>query len=67
MDFTNINRLEDESNKIYNYRKQFIINNMEKLIKEGHDKNAIIKYSKILANIKFKGCKYNAENIIQFL
>ncbi len=47
---------ETESNIIYNYRKNFI----EKYSKDNNDDiNTIIKYSKILANIKFKGCSYD--------
>ena len=50
----NILRLPDESNKVYNYRCKYIKNNIESLeIKE------LEKYSKILANIKFKNCKYS--------
>ncbi len=55
----NIHRFENESNIVYNFRKELIINNMDKIIKEGKDINDIIKYSKIMANIKFKNCKYN--------
>ncbi len=54
---------ETESNIIYNYRKNFI----EKYSKDNNDDiNTIIKYSKILANIKFKGCSYD-ETIYQKL
>lgn len=55
----NIHRFENESNIVYNFRKDLIINNMDKLIKDGKDMNDIIKYSKIMANIKFKNCKYD--------
>jgi hypothetical protein len=51
----NIHRFENESNYIYNYRKDFILNNLTTF----EDNNTLIRYSKILANIKFKGCKYN--------
>jgi hypothetical protein len=50
-----IHKHDTESNIVFNYRKAFIekykANNNE-------DINTIIKYSKILANIKFKGCSY---------
>jgi hypothetical protein len=49
-----IHRFENESNTIYNFRKEFIINN-----KLSDDINTMIRYSKILANIKFKGCSYD--------
>ena len=52
----NIHRFENESNTIYNFRKDFIINNINKL---SDDYNLMVKYSKILANIKFKGCVYD--------
>lgn len=48
-----IPKLENESNLIYLYRKTFIQNCTE--FTEMRD---LIKYSKILANIKFKKCKY---------
>ena len=51
-----IYRFENESETIYNYRKEFIINNKDKF-----DTNTLIKYSKILANIKFKHCKYDSK------
>jgi hypothetical protein len=54
-----IYRNDNESNKIYNYRKDFILSNYEELNKSGCDLQCIIKYSKILANIKFKNCKYD--------
>lgn len=56
----NIYRYENESDTIYNYRKQFVINNYDEFNKKGIDINCIIKYSKILANIKFKNCKYDS-------
>lgn len=52
---------DTESNVIYNYRKNFIEN-----YKTNEDINTVIKYSKILANIKFKGCTYD-ESIYQKL
>jgi hypothetical protein len=48
-----IQKLENESNLIYLYRKTFIEN-----CTEFTDMRDLIKYSKILANIKFKKCKY---------
>jgi hypothetical protein len=49
-----IYRFDNESNTIYNFRKNFIIN-----YKGDDDYTNIVKYSKILANIKFKNCKYD--------
>ena len=49
----NIPKIENESNSVYLYRKTFIQNCTE--FTEMRD---LIKYSKILANIKFKKCKY---------
>ena len=51
-----INRHDTESNIVYNFRKEFIINNINKL---SDDYNVMVRYSKILANIKFKGCSYD--------
>ena len=51
-----IYRYENESNIVYNFRKDFIINNINKL---SDNYNTMVKYSKILANIKFKNCSYN--------
>ncbi len=55
----NIYRYENESNTIYNYRKAFILNNCEEFNKIGTYFNTVVKYSKILANVKFKNCKYD--------
>jgi hypothetical protein len=55
-----ISQFVDESNTVFNFRKNFIINNKDELINKGCDNNTIIKYSKILANIKYKGCKYDS-------
>ena len=55
-----ISQFVDESEIVFNFRKSFIINNKEELIKNGCDNNTIIKYSKILANIKYKGCRYDS-------
>jgi hypothetical protein len=51
-----IHRFENESNTVYNFRKNFIINNINKL---SDDFNTMVRYSKILANIKFKNCSYD--------
>jgi hypothetical protein len=49
-------KCDTESNIIYNYRKNFI----ETYTKNNTDDiNTIIKYSKMLANMKFKGCSYD--------
>ncbi len=50
----NINRFDNESNMVYNFRKNFINNN-----DLSDDYNTLIRYSKILVNIKFKGCNYD--------
>jgi hypothetical protein len=48
-----IPRTETESNIIYQYRVNYIETNVGK-----HDMLTLIKNSKILANMKFKKCKY---------
>jgi hypothetical protein len=58
-----IHRYDNESNKVYNFRKDFIVNNINKV---SDDYSTMVRYSKILANIKFKGCSYN-ETIYQKL
>ena len=55
MDSKQIFRYENESNTIYNFRKNFI----ENYKTNDEDFNTIVKYSKILANIKFKKCVYD--------
>jgi hypothetical protein len=55
-----ISRFENESNTVYNFRQTFVQKYKEANKEE--DINNIIKYSKIAANIKFKGCTY--DNII---
>lgn len=50
-----VHRFEDESNTVYNYRLDFI----KKLYDNEKDLKILIKNSKILANMKFKNCKYN--------
>ena len=59
----NIHRFENESDIVYNFRKDLIINNMDKIINDGKDINDVIKYSKIITNIKFKNCKYDSKII----
>ena len=57
MEQLNIPRFDTESNLIYNYRVSYIQSNL-------NDKtviNQLIKNSKILANIKFKKCKYDSK------
>jgi len=55
MENLQITRFDDESDIVYNYRKNYIT-------KEYHIMNnnleTLIKNSKILANMKFKNCKY---------
>lgn len=48
-----IPRFEDESETIYRYRCEYIMKNKDKM-----DIKQLIINSKILANIKFKKCKY---------
>lgn len=54
--------MENEANIVYQYRKDFIEKNLDKFLKDNIDYNTVIKYSKILAYMKFKKCKY--DNII---
>ena len=51
-------RFDSESDTVYNYRVNYINNNINNNI---NNKSMIhlIKNSKILANIKFKKCKYD--------
>lgn len=52
-----MDRLEDESNKVYNFRIDFIKKySKNKDIKE----KEAIKFSKIAANIKFRKCRYES-------
>lgn len=55
-----IPKLDDKSNKVYNYRIKFInlfsADNPDLTIKE------YIKFSKMAANIKFKECRYDHIN-----
>jgi len=49
-----IHRFEDESNTVYNYRLNYIRSQYET-----EELKILEKNSKILANMKFKNCKYN--------
>ena len=44
-----IHRYDNESNKVYNFRKDFIINNINKV---SDDYSTMVRYSKILSNIR---------------
>jgi hypothetical protein len=61
-----LEQLSDESNKVYVERKNFI---KSALKKKKYSMSELIKYSKIWANIKYKGCKYPPKiyNIIRSL
>ena len=48
-------RLESESNIVYEYRIKYIDNNINKDM----ELRDVIRYSKMLANIKFKKCQYD--------
>lgn len=52
-----IPRFDSESNQVYNYRINYIKNNNSNTTKVSD----LIKNSKILANIKFKKCRYDAK------
>ncbi len=52
-----ISKFDNESNIVYNFRKSFI--EKYKGDNKNEDFNTIIKYSKILANIKYKKCVYD--------
>lgn len=54
-----VSQMIDESNTVYNYRVDFC----EKFKKKNSDcsDKQIIIYSKMLANIKFKGCRYDSK------
>lgn len=47
----------DESNSTYKYRQDFVNKYKNDFPEEKY--YTIIKYSKILANIKFKNCRYD--------
>ena len=51
---TIIPRFEDESDLVYNYRLDYIRKEYDNL-----NLKVLIKNSKILANMKFKNCRYN--------
>ena len=55
-----IPRFDTESNLVYNYRVEYITNNI-KNINDTLTYKDLIKNSKILANIKFKKCKYDSK------
>jgi hypothetical protein len=51
-----LKQFDDESNTVYNYRLEFI----NKYSNDNRDvsEKELIKLSKIVANIKYRGCKY---------
>ena len=55
-----INRFDTESNIVYNYRVNYITTNLSNINKDLSIRD-LIKNSKILANIKFKNCKYDTK------
>ena len=57
-----ITKLDDESNTIYNFRVSFI--NAFSIDYPNLTEKDYIKYSKIVANIKFKECRYDSINYI---
>ena len=64
-----IARFDTESNIVYNYRVNYINSNINR-INETLTLKDLIKNSKILANIKFKKCKYDPKiynNLKKFL
>lgn len=63
---TQLEQLSDESNEIYIERKNFINSALKK---KKYSISELIKYSKIWANIRYKGCKYSPKiyNIIRSL
>ena len=50
-------QLNDETKEVFNKRGKFILDAMKKHPNK-YTNNELIKYSKIWANIRFKGCKY---------
>ena len=52
----NIIRVDDESDKIYQFRCKFINENIK-----NEEFKLLVKESKILANIKFKKCRYDSK------
>lgn len=62
---SNILRFDDESDEVYNYRLNYIKKESDNL-----ELKILIKNSKILANMKFKKCKYHPKiykNLKQFI
>lgn len=55
-----LHQLEDESNEEYNYRCEFF-NKFKQNNPSEKDKQIII-YSKMLANMKYKKCKYEPKH-----
>ena len=51
-----IARFDDESDTVFNYRKNYITK--EYNIINNNNLETLVKNSKILANMKFKNCKY---------
>ena len=49
----NVQRFDDESDEVYNYRVNYIKKEYDNL-----ELKILIKNSKILANMKFKNCRY---------
>lgn len=56
----NINKLDDESQTVYNFRVSFI--NSFSIDHPNLSEKDYIKYSKIAAYIKFKKCRYDSIN-----
>jgi len=54
-----VKRLSDESNKIYQFRYDYINDTIRKKVVEY---KILEKNSKILANIKFKNCYYDKKS-----
>jgi hypothetical protein len=50
----NVQRFDDESDEVYNYRVNYIKKEYDNL-----ELKILIKNSKILANMKFKNCRYH--------
>ena len=53
----NLTQLNDETKEVFNKRGEFILSTIKKYPNK-YNKDELIKYSKIWANIRFKGCKY---------
>ena len=50
-------QLNDETKEVFNKRSEFILSAIKKHPNK-YSKDELIKYSKIWANIRFKGCRY---------